>query len=199
MHIDFENMLPIIDRETIKYDPERKRLTFSWTWDAPYSCGINIILSGPQWSNVLHRTDIEKGSYISALENVQVDEDGFWNGQLAIRAYYTVTVPDSSGSGKEHSATVWSKSDSVSARTLAMTPKFLNESGNDFVDISSEASRTYNFGQKGFVKINKPLKLSVSSSGGHRIFTADGQSHYVPAGWIHLSWVAKDGEPHFVK
>jgi hypothetical protein len=76
---------------------------------------------------------------------------------------------------------------------------FRNESGADFTDISSEASRTYNFGQKGFVKITNPLYLSVSSSGGHRIFSADGQSHYIPSGWIHLSWTVHDGNPNFVK
>jgi hypothetical protein len=34
-------------------------------------------------------------------------------------------------------------------------------------------------------------KLSVSSSGGHRIFSADGQSHYIPSGWIHLTWTPR--------
>jgi hypothetical protein len=76
---------------------------------------------------------------------------------------------------------------------------FRNESGQEFTDISSEASRVYNFGQKGFVKINNPVYLSVSPSGGHRLFTSDGQSHYVPAGWIQLSWTARPGEPNFVK
>lgn len=83
--------------------------------------------------------------------------------------------------------------------THATTRPFRNESDNDFSDISSEAVRTYNFGQKGFVKITNPLYLSVSPSGGHRIFSQDGQSHYVPSGWIHLSWTAREGEPHFVK
>jgi hypothetical protein len=76
---------------------------------------------------------------------------------------------------------------------------FVNHSDNEFTDISSEASRTYNFGQKGFVKIANPIKLSVSPSGGHRIFSADGQSHYIPQGWIHLSWTVKQGQPNFVK
>jgi hypothetical protein len=76
---------------------------------------------------------------------------------------------------------------------------FINESENEFTDISSEASRTYNFGQKGFVKITNPLKLSVSSSGGHRIFDAQGRCHYIPSGWIHLAWTAKSGQPNFVK
>jgi uncharacterized protein YrzB (UPF0473 family) len=76
---------------------------------------------------------------------------------------------------------------------------FRNESDNQFSDISSEASRTYNFGQKGFVKIQNPLYLAVSPSGGHRIFSADGQSHYIPQGWIHLAWTVHEGQPNFVK
>lgn len=78
-------------------------------------------------------------------------------------------------------------------------PSFLNESGLSFTDISSEATRTYNFGAKGFVKIANPMYLHVSDSGGHRIYSADGQSHYVPNGWIHLSWTVKPGQPNFVK
>ncbi len=80
-----------------------------------------------------------------------------------------------------------------------MAINFINESEHDFTDISSESSRTYNFGQKGFVKITKPLKLAVSSSGGHRIFSADGTSHYIPSGWVHLSWTVNEGQPNFVK
>jgi hypothetical protein len=75
---------------------------------------------------------------------------------------------------------------------------FVNRSDNQFIDISSEASRTYNFGGKGFVRIDSPEKLSVSSSGGHRVFSRDGKSHYIPTGWIQLSWIAREGEPHFV-
>lgn len=81
----------------------------------------------------------------------------------------------------------------------APTKEFVNESDNEFTDISSEATRTYNFGSKGFVKINNPMKLSVSPSGGHRIFSADGHSHYIPSGWVQLSWTVKPGQPNFVK
>jgi len=79
-----------------------------------------------------------------------------------------------------------------------MTIEFRNDSGLEFTDISSEAERIYNFGSKGFVKIIGPLKLNVSASGGHRIFSADGKSHYIPSGWIELTWTAKDGQPNFV-
>ena len=76
---------------------------------------------------------------------------------------------------------------------------FNNSSDLIFDDIYSEAERIYNFGQKGFVKIKNPIKLAVSNSGGHRIFDATGTSHYIPHGWIHLSWTAKQGQPNFVK
>ncbi len=73
-----------------------------------------------------------------------------------------------------------------------------NESSNKFVDISSEESRHYDFPGGDTVHISKPCWLSVSS-GGHRLLDADGVSHYVPKGWFHLRWKAKEGQPHFVK
>ena len=75
----------------------------------------------------------------------------------------------------------------------------INQSDNQFTDISSEAERTYNFGSKGFVRIVNPSMLSVSSSGGHRLLAQDGKSHYIPAGWIQLTWTAREGQPNFVK
>ncbi len=75
---------------------------------------------------------------------------------------------------------------------------FDNQSTHDFTDISSEKERVYNFGSRGFVRIAKPRWLSVSESGGHRIYSEDGKSHYIPSGWIHLSWTVHEGEPNFV-
>jgi hypothetical protein len=83
--------------------------------------------------------------------------------------------------------------------------KFINESGLDFTDISSELYREYEFPPSGdricndVIHINSPMKLNVSKSGGHRIFDENGVSHYIPSGWIHLSWCVKDGQPNFVK
>jgi hypothetical protein len=65
-------------------------------------------------------------------------------------------------------------------------------------DISSERYRVYEFSDKE-VRIENPLTLNVSRSGGHRIFDAKGISHYVPAGYRHLYWEVKDGQPNFVK
>jgi len=67
-----------------------------------------------------------------------------------------------------------------------------------FVDISSEAWREYEFENGRHVWIKTPLQLHVSERGSHRLFDADGISHYVPPGWIHLKWKAKDGQPNFV-
>lgn len=75
---------------------------------------------------------------------------------------------------------------------------FINQSGLDFTDISSEAFREYNFGKDGYVKILNPLKLHVSENG-HRIFDAGGSSHYIPMGWISLRWVSKAGQANFIK
>jgi hypothetical protein len=77
--------------------------------------------------------------------------------------------------------------------------QFNNQSGLTFVDIDSERARTYRWKDGSEVNIDQRLKLNVSKSGGHRIFDAHGKSHYVSPGWVHLSWVAKEGQPHFVK
>ena len=78
-------------------------------------------------------------------------------------------------------------------------PDFRNASDLEFTDISSEQWREYRFLGEETVRIEAPLRLNVSASGGHRIFDAEGVSHYIPAGWIHLMWMSKDGQPNFVK
>ena len=72
-----------------------------------------------------------------------------------------------------------------------------NQSTLTLNNISSEDWREYDFGSQS-VRVTKPLALNVSKSGGHRIIDAEGVSHYVPKGWIHLSWKSKEGEPHLV-
>lgn len=78
------------------------------------------------------------------------------------------------------------------------TMDFNNGTDFEFADISSELWREYRFA-KGIIRIDAPLRLHVSNSGGHRVFDADGYSHYIPPTWLHLRWQARDGEPHFVK
>ena len=76
---------------------------------------------------------------------------------------------------------------------------FVNASKLSFTDISTEAVRRYRFKGNEIVEIPGPLWLNVSRTGGHRIFDENGVSHYIPKGWIELSWVAKVGEANFVK
>ena len=85
------------------------------------------------------------------------------------------------------------------ATEAAEVPEFKNATDLEFVDISSEQWREYQFlgGEK--IRISAPLKLNVSENRGHRIFDANGISHYIPAGWIHLKWKVKNGAPNFVK
>lgn len=68
----------------------------------------------------------------------------------------------------------------------------------EFKLITSELYRVYRFANGSEVRINEPIKINVSKTGGHRILDNEGVSHYVPFGWIHLSWKAKQGEPEFV-
>lgn len=78
--------------------------------------------------------------------------------------------------------------------------KLMNASDNVFTNIVSEEFRVYVFPNGGGnVKIENPMWLSVSKSGGHRILDGDGFCHYIPPSWIHLWWKVKDNEPHFVK
>lgn len=74
---------------------------------------------------------------------------------------------------------------------------FCNESDLEFTDISSETRRVYVFPDREEVIYN-PLWLHVSESGGHRLWDAQGRSHYIPKGWVHLWWEAKPGCPNFV-
>ena len=65
------------------------------------------------------------------------------------------------------------------ATALAQTPEFNNATDLEFVDISSEQWREYQFLGGETIRIDAPLKLNVSESGGHRIFDAEGVSHYI--------------------
>jgi hypothetical protein len=75
---------------------------------------------------------------------------------------------------------------------------FINESGLEFTDISSEKFRRYVYPDGQDLVIDQPLFLHVSKSG-HRVFNAHGQSFFIPLGWRFIVWEAKEGEPHFVK
>lgn len=77
--------------------------------------------------------------------------------------------------------------------------EFKNQSGLDFVDISSEEYRVYKYADGSEYKVQGPQKLHVSKAGEHRLFDESGLSHYVCKGWCAIQWKAKEGQPHFVK
>ena len=81
---------------------------------------------------------------------------------------------------------------------VAAQRHFENASHLAFEDISSEEWREYVFENGATIRIDQPLKLHVSEDG-HRVYDAEGMSHYVPMKWIHLRWKAKDGSPNFVR
>jgi hypothetical protein len=81
--------------------------------------------------------------------------------------------------------------DGIAARKLR------NDTKLNFIDISSEEFREYNFGSNGTIRINFPQFLSAGPNG-HRILDNDEVSHYIPKGWISLSWKAREDAPHFV-
>ncbi|QIG69784.1 hypothetical protein EVB81_215 [Rhizobium phage RHph_I46] len=65
----------------------------------------------------------------------------------------------------------------------------------DISDISSEEYRVYEFQETGII-ISNPIALHIRNSGAHNVITADGETVYVPAGWLCLRWKVKDGEDH---
>ena len=66
----------------------------------------------------------------------------------------------------------------------------------EFKSLETELWREYVF-PSGTVRIDAPKSLNVSASGGHRIEDSQGMAHYIPAGWIHLRWLVKEGSPVF--
>lgn len=62
-----------------------------------------------------------------------------------------------------------------------------------FADITTEEYRCYEFADM-TIRIDNPVGLNVSKSGGHRVLDKAGISHYIPKGWRRLYWKA---EPPF--
>jgi hypothetical protein len=69
--------------------------------------------------------------------------------------------------------------------------------GLDFEDLQDEEYRIYTFSGGESIKIENPIGLNVSESGGHRIYDSQGISHYIPYKWIHLYWKVKSGHKPF--
>lgn len=66
-----------------------------------------------------------------------------------------------------------------------------------WVDISTEKWRKYVWADGSEVIIDGPMKLNVSKNG-HRVEDSIRHGHYVPYGWKHLEWEAKEGALVFV-
>lgn len=71
--------------------------------------------------------------------------------------------------------------------------------------LESEEYREYEFPGGGVIRIAEPVALSLTTlgcppgvaGGSHRIVDAAGRSHYIPRGWLQLTWEARGGSPHF--
>ena len=91
------------------------------------------------------------------------------------------------------------KNERVEAMKKLGFKDFRNDTKHKFDNISSEVYREYEFFDT-TIRIDNPVALNVNfSSGGHRVWDAQGVSHYIPGGWKHLKWEVNDDEPHFVK
>ena len=91
------------------------------------------------------------------------------------------------------------KNERVEAMKKMGFQDFRNDTRHKFDDISSETYREYVFPDT-TVRIEHPVALNVNySSQGHRVWDAQGVSHYIPGGWRELKWEVDDDKPHFVK
>jgi hypothetical protein len=69
------------------------------------------------------------------------------------------------------------------------------------VDISSESYREYTFANGATVTVHNPLRLVTKRQEGgdsHRIIAKGGRGHYIPVGWLMISWETKAGYPVLV-
>jgi len=62
----------------------------------------------------------------------------------------------------------------------------------EWKDISHEVYRVYEFPDGKRVRIDHPVSLNVSASGGHRITDSKDRGHYIPYKWIHIYWETND-------
>lgn len=74
---------------------------------------------------------------------------------------------------------------------------YAGKPGFDFDSLADEQYRVYEWADGSAIRLDNPSKLNVSKSGGHRVYTMDGISHYIPSGWNHLWWKVREGCPHF--
>jgi hypothetical protein len=69
------------------------------------------------------------------------------------------------------------------------------------LDITTEMSRTYTYGDGSKFTIASPATLHIiedERGTTHRVVDVDGVTHRPERGWVGISWAAKDGAPKFV-
>ena len=80
--------------------------------------------------------------------------------------------------------------------------KFTDNPGLKFQDISDEIFRSYVFPDGQVVNVESPVAVAISVSSvrprhgschSHRVVDESGSVHYIPAGWLKLSWKNKTG------
>ena len=80
--------------------------------------------------------------------------------------------------------------------------KFTNNPNLKFASIDVELWREYDFmtgsGDVVTLRIDSPVALNVSSTGGHRIIDKEEVAWYIPYKWFALRWMAKKGAPRIV-
>ena len=67
----------------------------------------------------------------------------------------------------------------------------------EFGDISDEGYREYVYKDGFRYRIEDPIGLNVSKSGGHKIVTSAGRSIYVLGGWIAFEYPGTEGRNHW--
>lgn len=71
----------------------------------------------------------------------------------------------------------------------------------EWQDLSDEKFRIYHFPGGNSYRVGRPKKLYAKASGSHRVIaeSVDGKkvSHYIPSGWIAISWEVRDGQDPF--
>lgn len=78
-------------------------------------------------------------------------------------------------------------------------PATFTVNGLEFIDISNETYRTYEFANGRTLTIYDPKGIHISESRGHRIITKDGWCVYVkPAESWFIHWRTYDQEKPFV-
>lgn len=69
------------------------------------------------------------------------------------------------------------------------------------LDITTEQSRTYTYGDGKTFTIANPATLHILEDERgitHRVIDTSGTTHRPERGWVGISWTAKEGAPKFV-